>query len=239
MKNKLLELVNVKTYYGNICALRGINIDVYDGEIITLIGANGAGKSTTLTSIVGLTPPREGTIRFNGKDITREKSSNIVRMGIGISPEGREVFPNLTVMENLRSGAYSRSSNSEMKETLETVFELFPRLYERKRQYAGTLSGGEQQMVAIGRAMMSKPKLLLMDEPSLGLAPNLVELIFKLIVKINQSGVTIMLIEQNANMALQISHRGYVLETGKVTLVGDSKDLRMNDEVRKAYLGNI
>ncbi len=238
MKNKLLELKDVNTYYGSIHALKGISMDVYEGEILTLIGSNGAGKSTTLSSITGLVPPQSGTILFEGKDITKEKPANIIKMGIGISPEGREVFPTLTVLENLRAGAYTRTDKAEIKESLDSVFELFPRLLERKKQYAGTLSGGEQQMLAIGRAMMCKPKLLLLDEPSLGLAPNLVEMIFKLIMRINKTGVTVMLIEQNANMALQISDRGYVLETGKVTLSGAAADLRANDEVRKAYLGN-
>ncbi len=238
MKNKLLELKDVNTYYGSIHALKGVSMEIYEGEIVTLIGSNGAGKSTTLSSITGLTPPQSGSIIFEGKDITKEKSANIIKMGIGISPEGREVFPTLTVMENLKAGAYTRTSKTEIKESLDHVFELFPRLQERKKQYAGTLSGGEQQMLAIGRAMMCKPKLLLLDEPSLGLAPNLVEMIFKLIMRINKTGVTVMLIEQNANMALQISDRGYVLETGKVTLSGPAEDLRTNDEVRKAYLGN-
>lgn len=239
MTNKpLLELQGVNTYYGNIHALKGIDMSVYEGEIVTLIGTNGAGKTTTLSSITGLTPPKSGTIFFDGQEITREKPSTIIKRGIGISPEGREVFPTLTVMENLRAGAYTRKSRTEIAESLDSVFELFPRLAERKKQYAGTLSGGEQQMLAIGRAMMSKPKLLLLDEPSLGLAPNLVEMIFKLILRINKSGVTVMLIEQNANMALQISSRGYVLETGKVILSGDAAELRTNDDVRKAYLGN-
>ena len=239
MKNKLLEINDVHTYYGSIHALKGISMDVYEGEIVTLIGSNGAGKSTTLSSITGLTPPSSGSIIFNGKDITKEKSANIIKMGIGISPEGREVFPTLTVAENLSAGAYTRSKKNEIQQTLDWVYELFPRLYERKKQYAGTLSGGEQQMLAIGRALMSNPKLLLLDEPSLGLAPNLVEMIFRLIMKINKSGVTVMLIEQNANMALQISDRGYVLETGTVALSGNAEDLRTNDEVRKAYLGNV
>ena len=239
MKNKILEINDIHTYYGSIHALKGISMDIYEGEIVTLIGSNGAGKSTTLSSITGLTPPSSGTILFNGKDITHEKSANIIKMGIGISPEGREVFPTLTVAENLAAGAYTRSKKAEIQQTLDWVYELFPRLYERKKQYAGTLSGGEQQMLAIGRALMSNPKLLLLDEPSLGLAPNLVEMIFRLIMKINKSGVTVMLIEQNANMALQISDRGYVLETGTVALSGDAEDLRTNDEVRKAYLGNV
>ncbi|MEG0913694.1 MAG: ABC transporter ATP-binding protein [Oscillospiraceae bacterium] len=239
MKNKLLEIKDINTFYGSIHALKGVSMEVYEGEIVTLIGSNGAGKSTTLSSITGLTPPKSGSIIFDGKDITHEKSSNIIKMGIGISPEGREVFPTLTVLENLKAGAYTRASKTEINESIETVFELFPRLLERKRQYAGTLSGGEQQMLAIGRAMMSKPKLLLLDEPSLGLAPNLVEMIFKLIMKINKKGVTVMLIEQNANMALQISDRGYVLETGTVSLSGPAEELRVNDEVRKAYLGSV
>ena len=238
MKNKMLELKDVNTYYGSIHALKGVSMEIFEGEIVTLIGSNGAGKSTTLSSIVGLTPPQSGSIVFLDKDITKEKPANIIKMGIGISPEGREVFPTLSVMENLRAGAYTRKDKQEIKDSLDYVFELFPRLFERKKQYAGTLSGGEQQMLAIGRALMCKPKLLLLDEPSLGLAPNLVEMIFKLIMRINKAGVTVMLIEQNANMALQISDRGYVLETGKVTLSGLAKDLRTNDEVRKAYLGN-
>lgn len=238
MQNKILEIKDLNTYYGSIHALKGINLEVYEGEIVTLIGSNGAGKSTTLSSITGIVPAASGTITFDGTDITKMKPSDITKLGIGVSPEGREVFGGLSVHENLRIGAYTRKDKKEIAESFARVYKLFPRLEERKKQSAGTLSGGEQQMLAIGRAMMSKPKLLLLDEPSMGLAPNLVEMIFDLIVTINQGGTTILLIEQNANMALQIADRGYVLETGKVTLSDEAKKLQVNDEVRKAYLGS-
>lgn len=238
MPDKILEVKDIHTYYGSIHALKGISLDVYEGEIVTLIGSNGAGKSTTLSSITGTAPASQGTVTFNGKDITRMKPCDITRLGIGVSPEGREVFGGLSVHENLQAGAYTRKDKKEIAASYEEVYELFPRLRERRKQSAGTLSGGEQQMLAIGRAMMSKPRLLLLDEPSMGLAPNLVEMIFELIVEINKKGVTILLIEQNANMALQIADRGYVLETGRVTLSDKASALRSNDEVRKAYLGS-
>lgn len=238
MKKKILEIKNVNTYYGSIHALKGINLEVYEGEIVTLIGSNGAGKSTTLSSITGIVPASSGSIRFEEKEITKMKPSDITKLGIGVSPEGREVFGGLSVEENLKIGAYTRKNRQEVAESFKEVYELFPRLLERRKQSAGTLSGGEQQMLAIGRAMMSRPKLLLLDEPSMGLAPNLVDIIFQLIKKINKRGTTILLIEQNANMALQIANRGYVLETGNVILSDEAGRLQENDEVRKAYLGS-
>ena len=237
MPEALLQMRDVHTYYGHIHALKGITMDIQAGEIVTLLGSNGAGKSTTLGSITGVVHASQGEILFAGTDITKEKPSSIMKRGIGISPEGREVFPKLSVEENLLAGAYTRKDRKQIGQTMEEVYELFPRLKERYRQMAGTLSGGEQQMLAIGRAMMGKPKLLLLDEPSLGLAPNLVEAIFELILKIHKNGMTILLIEQNANMALQIADRGFVLETGTITLSGDAKQLRASDAVRKAYLG--
>ena len=237
MPEALLQMRDVHTYYGHIHALKGITMDIQAGEIVTLLGSNGAGKSTTLGSITGVVHASQGEILFDGTDITKEKPSSIMKRGIGISPEGREVFPKLSVEENLLAGAYTRKDRKQIGQTMEEVYELFPRLKERYRQMAGTLSGGEQQMLAIGRAMMGKPKLLLLDEPSLGLAPNLVEAIFELILKIHKNGMTILLIEQNANMALQIADRGFVLETGAITLSGDAKQLRASDAVRKAYLG--
>ena len=237
MSDVILELKDIHTYYGNIHALKGISLDIKRGEIVTLLGSNGAGKSTTLKTIIGNTRPRSGTVIFNGKDITQEKQSKIVSSGIGISPEGREVFPKLTVEENLLAGAYTRKNKSEIATSLAEAYTLFPRLKERYKQLAGTLSGGEQQMLAIGRALMCKPEILLLDEPSLGLAPNLVEFIFELIIKINKLGMTILLIEQNANMALSIADRAFVLETGVVTIKGNAKELQSNDAVKKAYLG--
>ena len=237
-KKKILEIKDLHTYYGSIHALKGITLEVFEGEIVTLIGSNGAGKSTTLSSITGIVPATSGSIVFDEKEISKMKPSDITKLGIGVSPEGREVFSGLIVEDNLRIGAYIINDKKEIAALYEEVYELFPRLAERKKQMAGTLSGGEQQMLAIGRAMMSKPKLLLLDEPSMGLAPNLVEMIFKLILKINKRGTTVLLIEQNANMALQIADRGYVLETGKVTMTDDAKKLWSNDDVRKAYLGS-
>lgn len=237
MPKKILEIKDIHTYYGSIHALKGISLEVCEGEIVTLIGSNGAGKSTTVSSITGISPVTSGSIQFEGQEITKMKTSDITKLGIGVSPEGREVFGGLSVQENLQIGAYTRSSKQEVADSYEEVYHLFPRLKERKKQSAGTLSGGEQQMLAIGRALMSKPKLLLLDEPSMGLAPNLVEMIFQLIQQINQKGVTILLIEQNANMALQVADRGYVLETGRVTLSDSAKALQVNDDVRKAYLG--
>ncbi|MCX7842576.1 MAG: ABC transporter ATP-binding protein [Clostridia bacterium] len=235
----MLSIRNINTHYGNIHALKGISLEVKQGEIVTLIGSNGAGKSTTLGSITGLLKATSGEVWFKGQNITNASPSEIVKMGISLSPEGREVFPALTVEENLQLGAFTRKDKKGIKESYERVYELFPRLFERKKQTAGTLSGGEQQMLAIGRALMSSPQLLLLDEPSLGLAPNLVLMIFELIQSINKQGTTVLLVEQNANMALSIANRGYVLETGKVTLSDDAKALSNNESVRKAYLGHI
>jgi branched-chain amino acid transport system ATP-binding protein len=233
----LLHVEDVHTFYGTIEALKGVTIEVQDGEIVTLIGANGAGKSTMLRSINGLNHPRRGTIVFGGEDITRSPAHDIVRLGISQSPEGRKLFPRMSVLENLEMGAFQRSNRAELRADLDRVYSLFPRLSERKQQKAGTLSGGEQQMVAIGRALMAHPKLLLLDEPSMGLAPIFVERVFETIVEINQQGTTILLVEQNAMMALDIASRGYVLETGKVALADDAKTLLRNEQVRKAYLG--
>jgi branched-chain amino acid transport system ATP-binding protein len=233
----LLQLEGVETYYGSIQALKGISIDVRDGEIVTLIGSNGAGKSTTLRSINGLNHPRRGKITFSGRDITHEPAHNVVKMGIAQSPEGRKLFPRMTVTENLEMGAFQRTDKVEMKEDMDRVFELFPRLAERRNQKAGTMSGGEQQMCAIGRALMARPKLLMLDEPSMGLAPIFVERIFETIVEVNKQGTSILLVEQNALMALDVASRGYVLETGRVALADDAKKLRENEEVRKTYLG--
>jgi branched-chain amino acid transport system ATP-binding protein len=236
-KNLILKLDDVHTYYGTIHALKGISIDVREGEIVTLIGANGAGKSTTLRSINGLNHPKEGTITFQGKDITNEAPHEIVKMGISQSPEGRHVFSRMSVFENLEMGAYQRTNKAEIREDLERVFDLFPRLQERRTQKGGTLSGGEQQMLAMGRALMARPKLLLLDEPSMGLAPIFVEKIFEIIKEINGQGTPILLVEQNALMALDAASRGYVLETGHVALADDAKSLRQNEQVRKTYLG--
>jgi branched-chain amino acid transport system ATP-binding protein len=232
----MLEVEDVHSYYGNIEALKGISITVDEGEIVTLIGSNGAGKSTTLRSISGLTPPRQGIIRFDGRDIGETPPQEIVKLGISQSPEGRRTFPRMTVRENLELGAYLRRDEN-VDGDLERVFALFPRLEERQRQKAGTMSGGEQQMLAIGRALMSNPKLLLLDEPAMGLAPVLVERIYETIAEINRQGTTILLVEQNAGYALEVSSRGYVLETGKVSVSGDSASLEQNPEVQKAYLG--
>ncbi len=233
----LLEVKDVHTYYGNIEALKGISIEVEEGECVTLIGSNGAGKSTTLRSISGLTPPRQGSIRFQDREITETPPQEIVSMGVAHSPEGRHVFSRMTVYENLMLGAYLRRDDSGIQEDLDRVFSLFPRLKERERQKGGTMSGGEQQMLAIGRALMAQPTLLLLDEPSMGIAPILVERIYETIAEINKQGTTILLVEQNANFALDVSKRAYVLETGKVTLSDQSSALRENPEVQKAYLG--
>ena len=233
----LLRVEDIHTYYGSIEALKGISLEVHEGEIVTLIGANGAGKSTTLRSINGLNHPRQGSIHFRGRDITRDPPHDIVRRGISQSPEGRKLFPRMSVLENLEMGAFQRSDRSELRGDLDRVYSLFPRLSERKQQRAGTLSGGEQQMVAIGRALMARPGLLLLDEPSMGLAPIFVERVFETIVEINQQGTTILLVEQNAMMALDVANRGYVLETGTVALSDDAKALRRNEQVRKSYLG--
>ena len=233
----LLDLDNVKTYYGNIRALKGISIEVDENEVVCLIGGNGAGKSTTLMTISGVLTPVEGDVLFQGQSIVGVRADSIVQMGIYQVPEGRMIFPLLTVMENLDLGAYLRNDKKGIKEALDRVFELFPAMSERRKQYGGTLSGGEQQMLAIARALMGRPKLLLLDEPSLGLAPIFVDSIFETIQQINEQGTTILLVEQNAQIALQYSNRGYVLETGKVALAGTSEDLLTNEQVRKAYLG--
>ena len=236
----MLRIRNLNTYYGAIHALKGIDLDVPEGKIVTLVGSNGAGKSTTVLSATGILKVAEGSvIELNGENIANMGPHKIVKRGVSLSPEGREVFPSLTVEENLRLGAFPvRNQKKLVSDGYERVCQLFPRLKERLKQQAGTLSGGEQQMLAIGRSLMGNPKLLLLDEPSLGLAPNLVQLIFDLIRDINRQGVTILLIEQNANMALKVADYGYVLETGRITLHGPAKELRSNEEVNRAYLGN-
>lgn len=235
----MLEVKDLEVFYGSIQALHGISFKVNEGEIVTLIGANGAGKSTTLRTISGLVRPRSGKVVFRGKDITQVPAHTIVRMGIAQVPEGRRIFSNLTVLENLLMGAYTRSNRQEIEESLERVFKSFPRLKERIKQLAGTLSGGEQQMLAMGRSLMSRPSLLLLDEPSMGLSPILVEEIFEIIKNINCEGTTVLLVEQNAFMALQIAHRAYVLETGRIVLEGPAKEIRDNPKVRTAYLGEL
>ena len=236
-KAPMLKIDNLHVYYGAIHAIKGVSLEVNQGEIVTLIGANGAGKSTTLRTISGLLKPKEGTIAFEGQSIGGVPAHEIVKQGISQVPEGRRIFAEMTVMENLELGAFTRSDKDGIKADLKTVFERFPRLEERKEQLAGTLSGGEQQMLAMGRALMSRPRLLLLDEPSMGLAPLLIREIFSIIVDINKTGTTVLLVEQNANMALSIAHRAYVLETGRITLSGDAKELAASEEVRKAYLG--
>jgi branched-chain amino acid transport system ATP-binding protein len=233
----LLEVKDVHTFYGNIEALKGISIEVEEGECVTLIGSNGAGKSTTLRSISGLTPPRQGSIRFKDREISETPPQEIVSMGVALSPEGRHVFSRMSVQENLMLGAYLRRDQDGINEDLDRVYSLFPRLKERERQKGGTMSGGEQQMLAIGRALMAQPTLLLLDEPSMGIAPILVERIYETIAEINKQGTTILLVEQNANFALDVSKRAYVLETGAVTLSDESAALRENPEVQRAYLG--
>jgi branched-chain amino acid transport system ATP-binding protein len=233
----LLELSNVHTYYGNIHALKGISISVEQGEIVTLIGSNGAGKSTTLKTISGLLHPREGSITLEGQRIDRLPPHHIVGMGVCQSPEGRRIFGRLTVMENLEMGAFARKDTTGIREDVTRVFDLFPKLKGRESQKGGTLSGGEQQMLAIGRALMAQPRILLLDEPSMGLAPVLVETIFDTIRNLNSQGTTILLVEQNALMALQVAHRGYVLQTGQIVLQDTAANLQKNEMVRKAYLG--
>jgi branched-chain amino acid transport system ATP-binding protein len=233
----LLELKNVHSYYGNIHALKGISLTVDKGEIVTLIGSNGAGKSTTLRTISGIVKPRMGEVRLAGERIDELPAHKVVERGVLQSPEGRRIFPRLTVRENLEMGAFSRTDQPGIAEDMERVFGLFPRLRERSSQKGGTLSGGEQQMLAIGRALMGRPQVLLLDEPSMGLAPVLVEQIFDTIAEVNRQGTTILLVEQNAAMALSIAHRGYVLETGRIVLSGTAADLGENAEVRRAYLG--
>jgi branched-chain amino acid transport system ATP-binding protein len=232
----LLEVSDIRARYGAIEALKGVSLTVEPKEVVTLIGANGAGKSTTLRSISGLTPASSGKITFEGQDITRVPAHEVVSRGIALAPEGRHCFPRMTVRENLDLGAYHRR-REDVNEDLDTVFALFPRLKERENQKAGTMSGGEQQMLAIGRALMARPRLLMLDEPSMGIAPNLVERIYETIEQINRSGVAILLVEQNANYALEVSKRGYVLETGRVVLTNDSVHLRDDPEVQRAYLG--
>lgn len=234
----MLKIKNVETYYGNIQALKNISMDVQEGEIITLIGANGAGKSTTLMTLCGVVPATSGTIEFQGRDITGMPADQIAALGISQVPEGRRIFPYLTVMENLDMGTFLRKDKEQIKQDLNNVFQMFPILAERKNQQGGTLSGGEQQMLAISRAIMSKPKLLLLDEPSLGLAPIIIKQIFNIIKKINQEfNTTIFLVEQNANLALKVADRGYVMETGTITMSDTGEKLLANEEVKKAYLG--
>jgi len=234
----MLKIDNLVVAYGGIEALKGISLEVEEGKIITLIGANGAGKSTTLRSIMGLVKPKHGTITYMDKNLLEEKTQNMVRHGITLVPEGRRIFPNLSVLENLKIGAFARNDEKNIKDDMEWVYSLFPILKERTWQVAGTLSGGEQQMLAVGRALMSRPKLMMMDEPSLGLAPLIVKDIFSIIKEVNKQGVTILLIEQNANAALHIADKGYVMETGRITLKGTGKELLENPDVKKAYLGD-
>ena len=233
----MLKLTKIETYYGNIKALKGIDIEVHQGEIVTIIGANGAGKTTTLNTVSGIVRSAVGKVSFMGVDITRLPTEKIVGMGLVQAPEGRQIFPQLTVQENLNLGAYLRNDKNAIKEDLERVNALFPRLYERRKQMGGTLSGGEQQMLAIGRALMSRPKLLLLDEPSLGLSPIFVQHIFEVIKEINAQSTTILLVEQNAHMALSIAHRGYIMETGYIKDENEASVLIKDDSVRKAYLG--
>ena len=233
----MLEINDINVYYGAIHAIKGITLNVNEGEIVTLIGANGAGKSTTLRTISGLLKPKTGSIKFLDKDIAGMPAHKIVHEGISQVPEGRRIFAEMTVMENLELGAFIRDDKDEIAKDLQMVFGRFPRLEERKLQMAGTLSGGEQQMLAMGRALMSRPKLLLLDEPSMGLAPLLIKEIFNIIVDINKTGTTVLLVEQNANMALSIANRAYVLETGRITISGDAKELAASEDIRKAYLG--
>lgn len=233
----MLRIDDLVVAYGGIEALKGISLEVEAGKIVTLVGANGAGKSTVLRTIVGLVKPKSGIISYQGKNLLSEKRHNIVKKGITLVPEGRRIFADLTVLENLKIGAYSRTDDKEIKADMEWVYGLFPKLKERTWQLAGTLSGGEQQMLAVGRALMSRPKLLMMDEPSLGLAPLIVKDIFNIIKEIHKRGVTILLVEQNANAALKIADVGYVIETGRITLKGTGQELLSNEEIRKAYLG--
>ena len=233
----LLEVKNLEVFYGVICALKGIRFEVNEGEIVSLIGANGAGKTTMMQSVVGIIPKRNGSVYFNGQDITKTPCHKIVQLGMTQVPEGRRIFQELSVYENLMMGAYTVKNQQQFKADLESIYERFPRLAERRNQIAGTLSGGEQQMLSMSRALMIRPKLLMLDEPSMGLAPILVDQVFSIIKELNQSGTTILLVEQNANKALEISDRAYVLETGSITLSGTGAELARSDEVRKAYLG--
>ena len=233
----LLEVKNLEVYYGVICALKGISFEVNEGEIVSLIGANGAGKTTMMQSVVGIIPKRSGSVIFDGQDITKTPGHKIVKLGMTQVPEGRRIFQELSVYENLLMGAYTVKDQQQFKDDLDRMFTLFPRLAERRKQIAGTLSGGEQQMLAMSRALMSRPKLLMLDEPSMGLAPILVEQIFEIIKELHKAGTTILLVEQNANKALEIADRAYVLENGMITLSGTGAELASSDEVRKAYLG--
>ncbi|AYV73070.1 ABC transporter ATP-binding protein [Bacillus sp. PK3-056] len=233
----MLHIKDLNVYYGNIQALKGVTLDIKEGEIVTLIGANGAGKSTLLKTLSGLIKPKKGSIEYLGKSIAGKPAQSIVKAGMSHVPEGRRVFSNMTVEENLELGAFLRKDKQEIQMNLQKVYEIFPRLFERKKQLAGTLSGGEQQMLAMGRAIMAKPKLLLLDEPSMGLAPIIVRTIFQVIQEINEEGTTVLLVEQNAHMALSIAHRGYVIETGKVVLSGSAQELQESDELKQAYLG--
>lgn len=235
----MLKINDIDVYYGNIQALRGLSIEVNEGEIVTLIGANGAGKSTLLKTISGLLKPKKGSIEYLGSSIDGKPAQTIVKCGISHVPEGRRVFSNMTVEENLELGAYLRKDRDGIKKDMEHVYELFPRLLERRKQLSGTLSGGEQQMLAMGRALMSKPQLIILDEPSMGLAPLMVKNIFNIIEMINKEGVTVLLVEQNANMALSVAHRAYVLETGSIVLSGTAKELQESEEVKAAYLGGL
>ncbi len=237
INHPILELNQIHTSYNNIKAVKGISLTIYHGEMVCLIGANGAGKSTTLMTISGVLSPEAGSIKFEGKSLGSISASQRVQMGISQVPEGRHIFPEMTVQENLELGAYIQRNSKKIAQDIELVFSVFPRLKERKFQRGGTLSGGEQQMLAIGRAVMSKPKLLLLDEPSLGLAPLIVEQIFEIIQKINENGTTVLLVEQNANLALTVTNRGYVMETGHITMEGNSKDLIADERIRAAYLG--
>lgn len=233
----MLKIEGMNVYYGHIHALKDVSVEVNQGEIVTLIGANGAGKSTLLKTISGLLKPKQGSITFEGEVITGKQAQLIVKKGISHVPEGRRVFANMSVEENLEMGAFLRRDKKGIKEDFQRVYELFPRLYERRKQQSGTLSGGEQQMLAMGRALMARPRLLLLDEPSMGLAPLLVKTIFRIITEINAAGTTIMLVEQNANMALSIANRAYVIETGRVVLQGSAEELRASDQIKMAYLG--
>ncbi|PLT34596.1 ABC transporter ATP-binding protein [Bacillus sp. V5-8f] len=233
----MLKVEGIDVFYGNIQAIRGVTLEINEGEIVTLIGANGAGKSTLLKTISGLLKPKHGQILYEGKSIAGKAAQTIVKQGISHVPEGRRIFANMTVEENLQLGAFLRSDKEGIKQDLEKVYELFPRLLERLKQQAGTLSGGEQQMLAMGRALMARPRLLLLDEPSMGLAPLLVKTIFRIIEEINQAGTTILLVEQNANLALSIADRAYVVETGRIVLSGDAEDLTASEQIKSAYLG--
>ncbi len=233
----LLEVENINSYYGNIHALKDISFTVNEGEIVSLIGANGAGKSTTLRTVSGLMNSRTGSIKYNGKDISKVRADELPSQGIALVPEGRGVFASLTVEENLDLGAYTRKANKQVKADIDSMYQLFPRLGERKKQYAGTMSGGEQQMLVIARALMSQPKLLLLDEPSMGLAPVLVDAVFETIQKIQKEGVTVLLVEQNAHMALQVADRGYVLQSGQIVIADSAEKLRKDPAVQKTYLG--